>query len=117
MKLQVEDMAISFNSRRILEHVSFHVENGEFVALIGPSGCGKSTLLNILAGLLDSEQGTFSVDDVRVQESPHTLPICHRMTCCCHGRIFWIMSVCMAGYTGMLKKRRKAHCRSLRPLA
>lgn len=67
MKLQVEDMAISFNSRRILEHVSFHVEKGEFVALIGPSGCGKSTLLNILAGLLDSEQGTFSVDDVRVQ--------------------------------------------------
>lgn len=67
MKLQVEDMAISFNSRRILEHVSFQVENGEFVALIGPSGCGKSTLLNILAGLLDSEQGTFSVDDVRVQ--------------------------------------------------
>ena len=51
MKLRVEDMAISFDNRRILEHVGFHVEEGEFTALIGPSGCGKSTLLNILAGL------------------------------------------------------------------
>ena len=62
MKLRVEDMAISFDNRRILEHVGFHVEEGEFTALIGPSGCGKSTLLNILAGLLDCEEGTFYVE-------------------------------------------------------
>lgn len=67
MKLRVEDMAISFDNRRILEHASFHVEEGEFTALIGPSGCGKSTLLNILAGLLDSECGTFYVDDEQVK--------------------------------------------------
>ena len=58
MKLRVEDMAISFDNRRILEHVGFHVEEGEFTALIGPSGCGKSTLLKILAGLLDCEEVT-----------------------------------------------------------
>jgi len=66
MKLRVEDMAISFDNRRILEHVGFHVEEGEFTALIGPSGCGKSTLLNILAGLLHCEEGIFYVDDVQV---------------------------------------------------
>ena len=44
MKLRVEDMAIAFENNKILEHVSFHVAEGEFVALIGPSGCGKSTL-------------------------------------------------------------------------
>ena len=38
MKLRVEDMAISFDNRKILEHVGFHVEEGEFTALIGPSG-------------------------------------------------------------------------------
>ena len=34
MKLRVEDMAISFDNRRILEHVGFHVEEGEFTALM-----------------------------------------------------------------------------------
>jgi len=34
-----------------LEHVSFEIAPGEFVAITGPSGCGKSTLLGLLGGL------------------------------------------------------------------
>lgn len=34
-----------------LQHVSLHVNDGEFVALVGPSGSGKTTLLSIFAGL------------------------------------------------------------------
>ncbi len=36
---------------RAVEDVSFHINRGEFAALLGPSGSGKSTLLNLLAGL------------------------------------------------------------------
>lgn len=66
MKLRVEDMAIAFENKKILEHVSLQVAEGEFVALIGPSGCGKSTLLNILAGVLQAAEGCFYVDDEKV---------------------------------------------------
>ncbi len=40
-----------------LEHISFSVGEGEFVAIVGPSGCGKTTLLKVLAGILPSSNG------------------------------------------------------------
>jgi NitT/TauT family transport system ATP-binding protein len=44
-----------------VDHVSFDVKQGEFLAVIGPSGCGKSTLFNIIGGLLDGYQGRIMV--------------------------------------------------------
>lgn len=67
MKLRVQDMAIAFEHKKILEGVQLEIEEGEFVALIGPSGCGKSTLLNILAGVLKPAQGCFYVDEKKIE--------------------------------------------------
>ena len=36
---------------RVLEDISFSVDEGDFIALMGPSGSGKTTLLNIISGL------------------------------------------------------------------
>src|SRR5471032_1551995 len=47
--------------RPVLEHVSFELRDGEFVALLGPSGSGKSTLLRILAGLMPPSEGQVTV--------------------------------------------------------
>ena len=66
MKLQVKDISVTFEQKRILERLNLSVEAGEFVALIGPSGCGKSTLLNILAGVLAPESGEVFVDGEKV---------------------------------------------------
>ncbi len=53
--LRVEDLTKIYgkndNEVRALDHVSFSVEKGEFIAIIGPSGSGKSTLLHILGGV------------------------------------------------------------------
>ncbi len=53
--LKVEDLCKTYgrgeNQVKALDHVSFTVEKGEFLAIIGPSGSGKSTLLHILGGV------------------------------------------------------------------
>jgi NHLM bacteriocin system ABC transporter ATP-binding protein len=46
----------------VLKDVSFHVEPGEFVALVGPSGCGKSTLIRLLLGFEAPSSGAIYYD-------------------------------------------------------
>ncbi len=53
-----------------LDHISFEVKPGEFLAVIGPSGCGKSTLFNVLGGLLSGYQGAVTVAGERIT-GPH----------------------------------------------
>ena len=67
-KIEVRDLQKSFDSDngrlRVVEHVSFTVRHGEFIAVVGPSGCGKSTLLNMLAGFIRPDAGSIVIDGV-----------------------------------------------------
>jgi ABC-type nitrate/sulfonate/bicarbonate transport system, ATPase component len=49
--------------------VSFHVNEGEFVAIVGPSGCGKSTLLSLIAGLISPSSGSIYINGSDIKSS------------------------------------------------
>jgi ABC-type multidrug transport system ATPase subunit len=56
--LTVEGITKYFNSRPVLNDVSFSVRPGEVLGLIGPNGSGKTTLFECLAGLMPANDGT-----------------------------------------------------------
>ncbi len=51
-----------------LNHVSLHVEQGEYVAIIGPSGSGKSTLMNIIGCLDTADGGSYLLNGKPIQK-------------------------------------------------
>lgn len=53
--LEVKDLSVSYANERILDHVSFSLENGTITALLGANGCGKTTLLKALCGIVPYE--------------------------------------------------------------
>jgi len=57
-QLSVKQLSHSFGPSEILRDISFELQRGEVISIVGPSGGGKTTLLNLIAGLLDVEQGT-----------------------------------------------------------
>ena len=69
MKLQLQDISMSFSKKQILSHLSIDVKEEEFISILGPSGCGKSTILNILAGILNADDGKIRIDGKEVKDA------------------------------------------------
>jgi ABC-type Mn2+/Zn2+ transport system ATPase subunit len=50
--LALHDVSLGYDGRPVLQHLTFEVEEGEFLALLGPNGAGKTTLLRGILGLM-----------------------------------------------------------------
>jgi len=72
--IEIRDISKSYSDAndgdiQVLDSLSLDIRQGEFVALFGPNGCGKTTLLNIIAGLIDYDHGSISIDGKEPAES------------------------------------------------
>lgn len=59
----VKNLSKSFNSNKILDNISFVLEDNDKVCLIGNNGTGKSTLLKILNGDINYDSGNINYND------------------------------------------------------
>lgn len=57
-ELHAEQIAQTFNNRRVWRNISLSVKNGETLGITGHNGSGKTTLLRVLAGILTPTKGT-----------------------------------------------------------
>jgi putative ABC transport system ATP-binding protein len=69
--IEISDLHKSYtmgsNSLHVLKGIDFSVKEGELVSIMGSSGSGKSTLLNILGMLDEADEGSYTLDGVRIK--------------------------------------------------
>lgn len=78
MAIQVEDLCYTYGEgtaleRQALKHVSFEIQDGEFVGLIGHTGSGKSTLIQHLNGLIKPTSGDIKYQGVSIYRQGYKL--------------------------------------------
>ena len=56
--LEIKDLKVNYGMIQAIKGVSFHVEEGEVIALIGANGAGKTTILHTITGLLAPKEGS-----------------------------------------------------------
>ena len=59
--LDVRDLTVRYNGRVALEKVTFHLHEGERIAVVGPNGAGKSTLFQVVSGVLPPSAGEVKI--------------------------------------------------------
>ncbi len=60
--LEARNLVKKYGEQKVINGISFEVEEGEFVSLIGESGSGKSTLLYLLSGIEKPDEGKIFID-------------------------------------------------------
>ena len=56
--IKLDKLSFSYGKRKILDSVSFTVNEGQILGLLGPNGVGKSTIFNIITGLIKPDYGS-----------------------------------------------------------
>src|SRR4029434_450804 len=67
-------VSLGYDGRAVLEHISFAIERGEFLALLGPNGAGKTTLLRGILGLIPVLAGRIEYGFDRLVNPPGYVP-------------------------------------------
>lgn len=76
--LKLNNINVWFGENHVLKNISCHVEPGDFIVIVGTNGAGKTTLFDTIAGTIEPQSGTITLNDVditRMNESQRAIMI------------------------------------------
>ncbi len=68
MSINIKNLSFSYGTHKVLDDISFEIEDGCLVTLLGPNGVGKSTLFKCILGLLKIGSGTIEINGKNIKD-------------------------------------------------
>ncbi len=66
--IEVKNLTKKYGTKKVLDNISFCVNDGEILGFLGPNGAGKSTTLNIITGYISSTEGSVTIDGIDIMD-------------------------------------------------
>lgn len=73
MMIKAENLIKRYGSNKVLNGVTFNVEKGEVYGFLGHNGVGKTTTMNILAGIIDYNDGNIRINSLDMKDNRSNL--------------------------------------------
>lgn len=68
--LKATNLHKSYRKKEVVRGVNIEVETGQVVGLLGPNGAGKTTCFYMIVGLIPTDKGSITVDDIDITHKP-----------------------------------------------
>ncbi|MBR5227389.1 MAG: ABC transporter ATP-binding protein [Clostridia bacterium] len=68
--IKVENYSKSYSGKKVVDNISFTVEDGEIFGFIGHNGAGKTTTIKSIVGILDFEEGRVLINGMDIKKQP-----------------------------------------------
>lgn len=74
--IEVNDLVKRYGTHMAVDHLNFHVDQGQIYGFLGPNGAGKSTTMNMLTGYLAATEGQIKINGHDISEEPQEAKRC-----------------------------------------
>jgi len=68
--IRLENVCKDYGLTKVIKHVNFEINDGDFLTILGPSGAGKTTLLKMIAGFEDTTSGSIYINNEDIAKKP-----------------------------------------------
>ena len=66
--IQFDSVNFSYENKKVLENITFEIEEGTSNAIVGYSGSGKTTLFNLITRLIDPNSGIIKINGINIKD-------------------------------------------------